>query len=148
MTPRNRRRKRVREGVPVSAAKRPREGPGTGGEKPTWGVSLLDEAGPFGHGVSAVDAREILNFLPLMERLTWDEVLKNRRTGGHHHVAVDRISPTARRRLEQRGIRTDALVSLRVSGAKRIWGIRQGAVLHLLWWDPRHEVYPAKRRHT
>lgn len=141
-------RKRVRETAQVSAAKRPREAIGTNSEKPTWGVSLLDQSGPFGRGISADDAAEILDFLPRMEKLTWNEVLKNRRDGGNHQVAVRLICSAAQKRLEQRGIETDALISLRVTGEKRIWGIRQGSVLHLLWWDPEHEVYPTKRRHT
>ncbi len=43
---------------------------------------------------------------------------------------------------------TDALVSLRLGAKKRIWGVLEGSVLYVLWWDPHHEVYPSKKRHT
>ena len=146
MTPRD--RKRVREKARVSAAKRPREGPGTGGENPSWRVSLLDLAGPFGQRIEQADATEILKFLSEIEKLTWNEILRNRRSGGHHHVEVRLISPAARKHLMQRNIEADTLISLRVTAKKRLWGVREGSVLHLLWWDPQHEVYPTKLRNT
>lgn len=105
-------------------------------------------AGPFGQRVERADATEILDFLSTIEKLTWDEILKNRRSGGHHHVEVRRICSAARKRLNQLDIETDTLISLRVTATKRIWGVREGSVLHLLWWDPGHDVYPATRRHT
>ena len=63
-------------------------------------------------------------------------------------MEVRLISPAAQKHLMQRNIETDTLISLRVTGKKRIWGVRDGSVLHLLWWDPQHEVYPTKPRHT
>jgi len=41
---------------------------------------------------------------------------------------------------------TDDLFSLRLEGDMRIWGIRLGRVLQLVWYDPRHEVYPLDDR--
>jgi len=38
---------------------------------------------------------------------------------------------------------TDALVSLRLSGKERVWGILQENALLLLWWDPGHEICPS-----
>lgn len=116
MTPRD--RKRVREKARVSAAKRPREGRGTGGENPSWRVSLLDLAGPFGQRIERADATEILDFLSTLEKLTWDEILKNRRSGGHHHVEVRRICSAARKRLNQLDIET-------VNGRRNLINSRQ-----------------------
>ena len=145
MTPRDR---KILEGARVSKAKRPRTGPGTGRERPSWRVSLLDMDGPFGRPVERADPTEILDFLSTIEKLTWDDILKNRRSGGHHHVEVRRICSAARKRLNQLNLEPDTLISLRVTATKRIWGVREGSVLHLLWWDPWHEVYPATQRHT
>ena len=33
-------------------------------------------------------------------------------------------------------------------GKKRVWGLREGAVLHLLWWDPDHEVWKTEMKRT
>lgn len=145
MTPRD--RKRVREKASrVSAAKRPREELGTGDENPSWRVSLLDLTGPFGQSIDQVDAAEILKFLSEVEKLTWNEI--QHRRSGHHHVEVRLISPAAQKRLKQRNIETDTLISLRVGAKKRIWGVREGSMLHLLWWDPQHKVYPTTPRNT
>ena len=149
MTPRNRGKKLVPPpAVPVRAGKHPREGRSTGGERPTWGVSQLDPAGPFGQIVDPKDVTEILDFLPKIEKLTWDEVLQHRRKGGHHQTEVRLICKEAQRRLKERGIYAKSLISLRLTGEKRLWGIREGAVFHVLWWDPDHRVYPTKKRHT
>ena len=37
----------------------------------------------------------------------------------------------------------DELWSLRVQGKPRIWAIPSENVMHVLWWDPEHEVYPS-----
>ena len=42
----------------------------------------------------------------------------------------------------------DELYQLRVTGAERVWGIRSGPLLRLLWWDPNHEVYPVMKMGT
>lgn len=42
----------------------------------------------------------------------------------------------------------DDLYQLHVTGPKRVWGIRFGPYLKLLWWDPDHQVYPVRKRHT
>jgi hypothetical protein len=39
----------------------------------------------------------------------------------------------------------DHLVNIRLTGVERIWGVRRGNACHLLWWDPRHEVWPAPK---
>lgn len=35
----------------------------------------------------------------------------------------------------------EEVVSLRLTGAQRLWGYRILAVFHVLWWDPEHKVY-------
>ena len=40
------------------------------------------------------------------------------------------------------------LVSLRLSGKQRIYGIQDRGVLLLLWWDPDHKIYPVKKKGT
>ena len=43
----------------------------------------------------------------------------------------------------------DELMSFRISGKERVWSIRQlNNVMKVLWWDPNHEIYPIRKRHT
>ncbi|OEJ34194.1 hypothetical protein [Streptomyces subrutilus] len=37
---------------------------------------------------------------------------------------------------------------IRFAGTQRLYGFLEGTVFHVLWWDPNHEVYPSKLKHT
>ncbi|WP_157930772.1 hypothetical protein [Glycomyces xiaoerkulensis] len=34
---------------------------------------------------------------------------------------------------------------LRTNGPGRLYGYRVGCVFHLVFWDPRHEIWPSQR---
>lgn len=40
---------------------------------------------------------------------------------------------------------TDSIFSFALMNKLRIIGIRQGDYFYVLWYDPKHEVYPVKR---
>ena len=40
------------------------------------------------------------------------------------------------------------IVSFHITGKERIWAIRSGERVFLLWWDPNHEIYPSPKKHT
>jgi hypothetical protein len=73
-----------------------------------------------------------------------------------HFFAQADITPKAQRRLyklaEKNVIPEDwlgeDLTSIRIAGAERIWGFKNGKYFFLLWWDPDHTVYPVEKRHT
>jgi hypothetical protein len=65
---------------------------------------------------------------------------------GSHFVEVVNMVPGAQERLMKIGKDEQAqLFSLRVAGRMRLWGVRDIAILRLLWWDPNHEVCPSRR---
>lgn len=43
---------------------------------------------------------------------------------------------------------TDSIARFRLSGTKRLYGFLVDNEFHLLWWDPNHEVWPSRKRHT
>jgi hypothetical protein len=106
-------------------------------------------ASPFGwSAVSPEKLREVRDKLRDFESMTWYEILvaaKHR----HHAVAIDKLCKQARDRLEELG-QADIgdLVSLRLSGPERVWGILNGHVFKVLWWDPEHAVCPSLKKHT
>ena len=79
-----------------------------------------------------------------------------RRAGNNHHpINVEDLSKIAQKRLEN--IHKDDLVesifSFRVDGTTRVYGIRDGRVFNVLWFDPWHgdakkAVCPSKKRKT
>ena len=66
-----------------------------------------------------------------------------------HLVSIDKLVKDARNRIVQ--IEQDDLgdlFSLRLSGKKRIWCIKDKNILKILWWDPNHEVCPSHKKNT
>lgn len=77
--------------------------------------------------------------------MKWSEIL-NRNS---HAVPISKICPEAQGRLKElKQDDVDELISLRLTGKKRVWGIRDQNILKILWWDPEHTVCPSLKRHT
>lgn len=90
--------------------------------------------------------KDIVKKLSSFESMTWAKI-KAGKCG--KTILVSKICSDARRHLSEIG-RDDEekLFELRLSGKKRVWGIRDRRVLRVLWWDPEHTVYPSTKRHT
>jgi len=104
---------------------------------------------PFGwHVVTHSKVEEIRTRLGNFESMTWNQILVEGKKQ-HHSVEVWKLCKAAQARLEAIGLGDSAqLVSLSLSGKERIWGLRQGIALLVLWWDPEHEVCPSLLKHT
>lgn len=99
------------------------------------------------------DAWEILQFLCEASKLTWGEVMSqmtgppHRRRKRNHAHPLDSVCVAAQNRIAE--LRLDEifeeLFRFRISGEKRLWGFRVEDVFHLLWWDPRHQVFPTEK---
>lgn len=78
--------------------------------------------------------------------MTWSEV---EGATGSHFVSVASFAKPARERLPQIELDdVDELFSLRHGGRQRIWGVREMAILKVVWWDPEHAVCPSAKKHT
>ena len=88
---------------------------------------------------------EVLQRLGQYESMNWTEIITRTKS---HPVSCDRLVAKARKRLQQIGQDDiDQLFSLRMGGNKpRIWGLRRGGCLRILWWDPEHKVCPSPKR--
>ena len=125
-----------------------------------WRFSIVDLDGDWGWRTVASNSwwNEILPKLQHLESMTWEEIMKA--SGGRsegkgnnsHFVEVRKLTKQAKNRLkeiEQEDI--SQLFSLRLSGTKRIYGIRDRRALKLLWFDIYHgnnnkAVYPLTKR--
>lgn len=113
---------------------------------PVWQVSSIEWDPPWGwRAVNLPTAGKIHERLSNFESMTWHEIL-----GRHsHEISTRRISSAAQRRLRELELDdVELVVSLRVSGRERIWGILDRNIFRALWWDPNHEVYPVEKRNT
>ena len=118
-------------------------------QHPAWRVSMLEMLDPFGwRKVSADVLSDVRRRLSDFERMTWREILVS---GGkqNHRIGIHQLCPAARARLEEiNQADIDHLISLRVTGKARVWGILESNVLNVLWWDPDHQVCPSIKKHT
>lgn len=100
---------------------------------PTWGWSQLP----------AKQWKDVLKHLRAFEGLTWAKIKEQaggKKSGTNHHsIPTEELTSEAQKRLAD--LRLDdcsSVFSLRLANTLRIYGIRDGRVLQLLWYDPCH----------
>lgn len=128
-------------------------------QTPAWSIEVLDIEGPWGWNNDRVKSElwtEIVPKLQNFETMTWGEI--NHASGGrrqgnnHHSIRVMELTSEAQKRLlDIKQDDTAEIFSFRLTGRTRIYGIRDGRVLKLLWYDPFHgdnrkAVVPVRRK--
>ena len=62
----------------------------------------------------------------------------------NHNVGIQRLCKSAQDRLNaMKQYDPDEILSLRLSGTERVWGILADGICTLVWWDPEHQVCPS-----
>ena len=145
-------KKKPRAGARIQPfAKVPRRAdqPNVQGMNFCWRVSEIDWEGPWGWSKATCQEllKDIVPRLHHLESMTWGQV---EGPTGSHFVEIADIAPDAQRRLvEDLGKDEQGrLFSVRITGEARLWGVRDIAILRVLWWDPNHEVCPSLKKHT
>jgi len=104
--------------------------------------------------LKARDWKFILSELMSLESMTWaklKEVAGGKKHGTNHHsIPTGKFCKRARDRLAEIHLDDhDEIFSLRLSNTLRLYGIRDGRVLRIVWHDPHHGstngVYPIKK---
>jgi len=116
-------------------------------KNPQWQFSLMDwEHQAWGwRNISAETWQKIVQKLGHFEQMTWGQI-EGGDTGSHLVALADCPNHEVLERLEQLKLDDlDMLFSLRLMGRERIFGILDGVVLKLLWYDPNHTVWPTKK---
>lgn len=121
------------------------------GKKPVWRLGNMHMREPDDCGWHLLDGDK-LNDVHLklvdFERLTWREILVRDRHR-NHAISVTKLVPSARKALGKTPFKdSDEVVSLRLSGAERVFGVMENEVFNVLWWDPDHNVCRAPKKHT
>lgn len=118
-----------------------------------WRFSIADLDGPWGWKTKAGKHwwSRIFPKLQNLESMTWVEITQasGAKTHGNnsHSVPVARLGKAAKDRLreiDQEDL--SDLFSLRLDGPARIFGVREGRALKLLWYDHNHTVYPVNKK--
>ena len=122
---------------------------------PLWSFALLDIEGSWrennARGVNAqLLLSDVLPKLKNRESMTWTEILQEthgkKGKSKNHAVSIAKIIKAANERLIQLKLEDiDELFSLRLQGKHRVWGIRDGRILKIIWIDENHTVCPSLR---
>jgi hypothetical protein len=112
-----------------------------------WRFSDFDWDSAWGYGcfVERVDKirAHIEQHLASFETMTWDEILKasgGRSNGNNsHEISGDKFKPEVDKRLKNRNIFADTLFSLRLDAGTRLYGVREGRCLRIVFFDPFHK---------
>jgi hypothetical protein len=113
--------------------------------RPSWRVANMEMVDPFGwHRMDGSILLYVRERLSHFESMTWEEILV-RSKKQNHSIEITALCTEAQRRLEEKGLLLDKVVSLRLSGRERVFGYLENGVLVLLFWDPLHQVCPSLR---
>ncbi|HHF7365146.1 TPA: hypothetical protein ACPSKY_000238 [Legionella bozemanae] len=112
-----------------------------------WSFSLIDSDGPWGfHNICKDEFHSLVTHdFKSKEGINWSQL----KSSGSHNVEINQLIKRAQHRLTEIFLDDrDELFSMRFSGTKRVWGIRDGNVFKVLWWDPNHEICPSRKKNT
>ncbi|MER5816829.1 hypothetical protein [Streptomyces californicus] len=88
----------------------------------------------------------LLTDMAKFESQTMHELFHQGEWPGKRHDVHTLPNRAALARLDALGLSDMTQIwKLRIGGAGRLWGFLVGNVFHVVWWDPRHEVWPSKR---
>ncbi|MGW5352180.1 hypothetical protein ACWERV_16925 [Streptomyces sp. NPDC004031] len=112
-----------------------------------WRFTHVDNEGPWGlAGLSQAETAELLAAMTKFESQTINELFHMGEWPGKCHDVDTLPSKEARDRLVALGLSDQTKVwKLRIGGPGRLWGFLIGNVFHVIWWDPRHEIWPSSR---
>lgn len=100
------------------------------------------------HEVAPEKLKEIRAKLGDLEKKTWGQILLEEKHR-NHSVQVGDLIPEIQKRLTERQLLLESLISLRLSGKERLWGyLSHWGAMEVLWWDPEHEICPSPKKHT
>lgn len=105
----------------------------------------VDKGGPFSWPAGTNTELDIVKKLHSLDSMEWAKIEGKQ----HHSISIDRLSKVARERLQQiKQDDIDEIFSFHLQGKPRVFCIRDRHIAKLLWYDPEHQVCPAKKKNT
>lgn len=118
---------------------------------PTWSFKRLDNHyGKWGFIHTDDLYNAVIAKLKDYEGMTWAGILSaagGRSHGNNNHYEnVSDLIPEAQRRWRDLQLEEfDRVFSLRLTGEYRLYGILQGGIFQVVWFDQKHEIYQCQR---
>jgi hypothetical protein len=126
-----------------TSGKRPSIAPdSTLGEKVRFRFNLVDVDGPWClSAITPDDHKELIRKLGNFESMTVGEIFTGGYPGKDYEFDGCPNAEAVRRLFELH--QTSEISRLRVSGAGRLYGIRQRNEFAIVWYDPKHQIWPS-----
>jgi hypothetical protein len=120
----------------------------TSGHRICWRFALADHDGPWCfHEIGSAELCGVLRQLGNFESMTVTEAFSGSPGKDYEIEAIP--NRQARDRLEAIGLADQTRISrFQLGGTARLYGFRQDNVFHVVWWDPKHEIWPSQKKHT
>jgi len=120
---------------------------------PSWRFSRVDTCHESWNCTLDNIDQDLINRLISFERQTWGELLRNTsgrtRNTQNHLIDFAAMKKEAQERAKELQLDLeDGLMSLAISGKKRLLGVMRKEVFFLVWYDKNHEVCPTTKRYT
>lgn len=118
-----------------------------------WAFDKIDRNGEFAFDPRRedFDAVDIFQKILGFSNMKWYELFPpNTGKSRHHPLSPDSFSKQAVERIKLMELEdeTDAIYSFAISGKIRLIGIRDGAIFHVVWYDPNHNFAQSKLKNT
>ena len=122
-------------------------GVGNSHQRVCWRFTHVDNEGPWGLALlDQLDLATLLAELVKFESQTINELFHQGEWPGKFHDVPLLPNKHARGRLEAIGLGDMTKIwKLRVGGPGRLWGFLVDNIFHVVWWDPKHEIWPSSR---
>lgn len=120
-----------------------------------WVFDNIDKGGKFAFDLSREDFNHQLVLEKIIDysSMTWSQIKQQTHDNNkskNHEISVSKLSSEAKKRIKEKQLDedTDSIFSIALQNKIRIIGIREDEKFHVLWYDPKHEVCPSKKKHT
>ena len=114
-----------------------------------WRFGWADEGGEWDpNNLPPHKLKHLLGKLRSFESMTVNEIFHSGREEGKCYEIAAMGSKVIRRLSELQRDDEDLIYRLRITGPERLYGFLRDEVFHIVWWDPKHQVYPSTKRNT
>lgn len=125
-------------------------GSGMSDKRPCWRFTHVDHDGPWGFAeVEPAELCHILRCLAKFETMTLNEIFHNGGYPGKDYEVAAIPNRAALDRLDELGLADQTKIwALRLQGEPRLYGFLDDNIFHVVWWDPKHKIWPSNKKHT
>ena len=118
---------------------------------PLWAFQRCDFDHPeWGMACNADMLNKVFKYLSGLESQSWGEILSatsgRKHNTRNHLIQLIRLDTKAQKRASEINIdEFDGLYSIATQSLMRIWGLITNGVFYVIWFDPKHEIYPTSK---